>query len=39
MQEKIELLEDMHTSISQIKAGNGVSHHDARQDVLKRLER
>jgi hypothetical protein len=39
IQEKIELPEDMHASISQIEAGNGVSHQDARRDVLKRLER
>ena len=39
MQEKIELLEDIHTSISQLEAGNGVSHQDARQEVLQRIER
>jgi len=39
MQEKIELLEDIHTSISQLEAGNGVSHEDARGEVLQRLER
>ena len=39
MQEKIELLEDIHTSISQLEAENGVSHRDARQEVLQRLER
>ena len=39
MQEKIELLEDIQTSISQLDAGNGVSHRDARQEVLQRLER
>ena len=39
MQEKIELLEDIQTSISQLEAGNGVSHKDARQEVLQRLER
>ena len=39
MQEKIELLEDIHTSITQIDAGNGVSHQDAMQEVLKRLDR
>lgn len=39
MQEKIELLEDIQTSISQLEAGNNVSHRDARQEVLKRLER
>ena len=39
MQEKIELLEDIQTSISQLEAGNGVSHREARQEVLQRLER
>ncbi len=39
MQEKIELLEDIQISISQLEAGNGVSHSDARQEVLQRLER
>ncbi len=37
MQEKIELLEDIQTSISQLEAGNGVSHKDARKEVLQRL--
>ena len=39
MQEKIELLEDIQTSISQLEAGNGISHRDAKQEVLQRLER
>ncbi len=39
MQEKIELLEDLHTSIFQLEAGNGVNHEDARREVLQRLER
>ena len=39
MQEKIELLVDIQTSVSQLEAGNGVSHSDARQEVLQRLER
>jgi prevent-host-death family protein len=38
MQEKIELLEDIQTSISQLEAGNGISHKDARHEVLQRLE-
>jgi prevent-host-death family protein len=37
MQEKIELLEDIQTSISQLEAGKGVSHENARQEVLQRL--
>ena len=39
MQEKIELLEDIHTSISQLEAGNGVSQENAKQEILQRLER
>jgi prevent-host-death family protein len=39
MQEKIELLEDIQTSISQLEAGNGVSHEDARQKILQGHER
>jgi len=38
MQEKIELLEDIQASISQLEAGNGVSHSDARKEVLQRLK-
>ena len=36
MQEKIELLTDIHLSISQLEKGEGVSHEDARSKVLKR---
>ncbi len=39
MQEKIELLEDIQISISQLEAENGVSHKVAWQEVLQRLER
>lgn len=39
MQEKIELLEDIHSSITQLESGDGVRHQDARKEVLKRLER
>jgi len=39
MQDKIELLEDIQTSISQLEAGNGISQKDAKQEVLQRLER
>ena len=39
MQEKIELLEDIQTSISQLEAGNGFGQKDAKQEVLQRLER
>ena len=39
MQEKIELLEDIHTSISQLEAGNGIHHQDAKKAVLQRLNK
>lgn len=39
MQEKIELLEDIHTSITQINDGKGVNHKEAQKMVLSRLER
>ncbi|MDO9270070.1 MAG: type II toxin-antitoxin system Phd/YefM family antitoxin [Methylobacter sp.] len=39
MQEKIELLQDIHLSITQLESGDGVSHQGAREEVLKRLER
>ena len=39
MQEKIELLEEIQTSISQLEAGNGIDHEDAKQQVLQKLER
>jgi prevent-host-death family protein len=37
MQEKIELLQDIHTSISQIESGKGVAHNTAKEIILKRL--
>jgi len=39
MQEKIELLQDIQTSISQIEGGKGVDHEQARAMVLKRIGR
>ncbi|MDO9270884.1 MAG: type II toxin-antitoxin system Phd/YefM family antitoxin [Methylobacter sp.] len=39
MQEKIELLEDIHLSITQLESGVGVSHQDAKKEILQRLER
>jgi len=35
MQEKIELLTDIHTSINQIENGQGIDHEDAMDSVLK----
>ncbi len=37
MQEKIELFEDLEISIKQIDAGAGISHEDAKEQVLKRI--
>lgn len=39
MQEKIEMLQDVQTSIGQIEAGRGVEHEDARADVMKRIRK
>lgn len=39
MQEKIELLQDIHTSINQIESGHGIKHSDAKATVLKRIRR
>jgi prevent-host-death family protein len=37
MREKIELLEDVHTSMTQVDAGAGVEHSAARDLILERL--
>jgi len=39
MQEKIEMLQDVQTSIGQIEAGHGVEHEDARANVMKRIRK
>ena len=39
MQEKIELLTDVQTSLSQIENGQGIDHEDARDKVLKRVQK
>jgi prevent-host-death family protein len=39
MQEKIELLQDIHTSISQLEDGIGIDHDAAKADVLKRIDK
>jgi hypothetical protein len=36
-QEQLELLQDIHTSVSQIKNGEGVSHEDAQKMILERI--
>jgi prevent-host-death family protein len=37
MQEKIELLSDIQTSLSQLEKGAGISHEEAKDKVLKRI--
>lgn len=39
MQEKIELLQDIQTSISQLESGAGIEHGDAKAMVLKRARK
>ena len=38
MQEKIELLEDVQTSIAQIDAGVGIKHNQAKAAILGRIK-
>jgi len=37
MQEKLELLTDIQTSLSQLENGQGIAHEDAKEKVLKRI--
>lgn len=37
MQEKIELLSDIQTSLNQLEKGVGISHKDAKKKLLKRV--
>ncbi len=37
MQEKIELLTEVQTSIDQLENGSGVEHDDAKETILKRI--
>ncbi len=39
MQEKIEMLQDVQTSIGQIEGGHGVDHETAKASVLKRIRK
>ena len=39
MREKLELLEDIQTSITQLNEGKGVDHEDAKNMVFSRLEK
>lgn len=38
MQEKLELLKDIQISVNQIEDGEGLSHDDAREIILKRIK-
>jgi len=37
IQEKLELLADVHASINQLEHGEGMAHKDAKEKVLKRI--
>ncbi|MBL0715368.1 MAG: type II toxin-antitoxin system Phd/YefM family antitoxin [Desulfosarcina sp.] len=37
MQEKIELLSDIQTSLNQLEKGAGISHKDAKEKLFKRV--
>ena len=39
MQERIELLQDIQTSIGQIETGQGIDHDHAKATVLKRIKK
>jgi antitoxin YefM len=39
MQERIELLQDIQTSIGQMEAGQGIDHDHAKATVLKRIRK
>jgi antitoxin YefM len=39
MQEKLELLTDIQTSLNQIESGEGIDHKDAKEKVLKRIRK
>ncbi|OPY67298.1 MAG: Antitoxin RelB [Syntrophorhabdaceae bacterium PtaU1.Bin034] len=39
MEEKLELLQDIQTSVSQIEASQGIDHTDAKACVLRRIKK
>jgi antitoxin YefM len=39
MQEKIEVLQDIHTAIAQVETGQGVSHNEAKATLLGRIRK
>jgi len=38
MQEKLELLTDLQSSLNQLENGQGIAHEDAKEKVLKRVQ-
>ena len=39
MQERLDLLGDIQTSLAQLEAGQGIAHEKAKEQVLKRVRR
>jgi antitoxin YefM len=39
MQEKLELLSDIHISLSQLENGEGVTHEEAKKSILNRIQK
>jgi len=39
MQEKLELLTDVQISLNQLESGQGISHEDAKEKVLNRVQK
>jgi antitoxin YefM len=39
IQEKLELLTDVHVSLNQLENGQGIAHEDAKEIVLKRVQK
>ncbi len=39
MQEKLELLTDVQISLNQLENGEGIDHEDAREKILKRVQK
>ena len=39
MQEKLELLTDVQMSLNQLENGQGIDHEDAKENVLKRVQK
>ena len=39
MQEKLELLTDIQTSLGQLATGQGIAHEDAKNEVMRRVKK